>query len=461
MGHRAPADSSQLGPPPEPAKTEEASPGAGIIVRASVPPINTQDRADVVAFYDSVYKDSNGVDAQWTGDVDTCTAGDTSAAYKDATLLRINYFRAMTGLPGDVVFDTAWNADCREAALMMIAEGSLSHSPPPSWACYSAAGASAAGKSNLALGRHGPGAIDLYILDSGSNNTAVGHRRWILYPPQETMGCGSTTASNGWYLGSNALRVIGGSGARPATPEWVAWPPSGYVPYSLVYPRWSFSYPRADFSNATISMTHEGQPVAATKLPVSNGYADNTVVWEPQGIPSSRPSEDEVYSVTVSNVLIDSQPRQFTYNVILIDPAAPSVPLKPDLTGELQDVAPSPIVAGGPVSFSGTIRNAGAGTAAGSAWVEFWAINNSSGWSGLLCDSYSVGVLLPGESIDLAAVPARDAYEQIPPGTYSIEMRIDVAGAVDEDNEDNNVASWGPCEIRTQTTRSKRWRLYR
>ena len=77
--------------------------------------------------------------------------------------MRINYFRAMAGLPGDVVFDTTWNAQCQEAALMMIAEGNLSHSPPTGWACYSADGATAAGKSNLALGNHGPGAIDAYI----------------------------------------------------------------------------------------------------------------------------------------------------------------------------------------------------------------------------------------------------------------------------------------------------------
>ncbi|MBM3335948.1 hypothetical protein FJY63_14920, partial [Candidatus Sumerlaeota bacterium] len=117
-----------------------------------------------------------------------------------------------------------------------------------------------------------------------------------------------------------ALWVIGGFGTRPTTPEWVAWPPQGYVPYQLVYPRWSFARDGGDFANATITMTHKGNPVSLTKLPVDDGYGDNTVVWEPSGIPTTAPSDDLTYAVRVSNVIVSGSPRQYTYNVIIIDP---------------------------------------------------------------------------------------------------------------------------------------------
>ena len=48
----------------------------------------------------------------------------------------------------------------------MAAEGALSHSPGGGWACHSGGGATAAGKSNLALGLAGVGAIDAYMRNS-------------------------------------------------------------------------------------------------------------------------------------------------------------------------------------------------------------------------------------------------------------------------------------------------------
>ena len=316
------AGHAKLGPPPKATEPYPRIPESGEMVRASVPSINVGNRAEVVSFFNTFYLPTQGVDAQWTGNVASCSPGTTSIPYREATLQRVNYFRAMTGLPGNVALNATWNSQCQQAALMMIAEGDLSHSPGPTWACYTTDGATAAGKSNLALGADGPDAIDLYIDDPGAGNSVVGHRRWILYPPQQTMGTGSTTGNNGYYYGSNALWVFGGAGTRPATPEWVSWPPPGYVPFQLVYGRWSFSYPNADFSNATITMTHKGNPVTLTKAPVVNGYGDNTVVWEPSGIPGGKPSQDLTYTVQLSGVVIAQTPRQFVYDVIVIDPDA-------------------------------------------------------------------------------------------------------------------------------------------
>jgi glucose uptake protein GlcU len=43
--------------------------------------------------------------------------------------------------------------------------------------------------------------------------------------------------------------------ARPSTRNiYVAYPPPGYVPYKLVWPRWSFAYPGANFANASVAI---------------------------------------------------------------------------------------------------------------------------------------------------------------------------------------------------------------
>src|SRR3546814_12342301 len=67
-----------------------------------------------------------------------------------------------------VPLSSTLNAGAQRAALIMSANGALSHHPTTSWKCYSSSGAAAAGKSNLALSypsiKSGQ-IIDLYMDD--------------------------------------------------------------------------------------------------------------------------------------------------------------------------------------------------------------------------------------------------------------------------------------------------------
>gem|GEM_PF-4748937 len=294
------------------------------------------NRTAIIDKFNNEYVAPRAVTNGWTGSAATCDAGTNSAAYEQATETTINYFRSMTGLPG-ITLDSALNAEAMEAALMMHANGALSHSPPNTWNCYTATGAAAAGSSNLSLGRAGPRAIaDGYVQDPGPNNYFVGHRRWVLYPRMVKMGSGSTT-------GANALKVFGGSGqhgSRPASPDWVSWPPEGFVPGDVAYQRWSLSsndFPFADFNNATVTMTVDGSPISVFQQPVNNGgFGDRTLVWEPQ----TTFSNNQTVSVTVSDINLDGQNVvTHSYDVTIIDPAAaPSGSgLTYALTGSLPD----------------------------------------------------------------------------------------------------------------------------
>lgn len=269
----------------------------------------------VVKNYNEIYLATEVNDVNWTGNTSNCEAGSIPQSVQDKVLKRINYFRTLTGLNGDITFDATKNAKCQKAALMFLANNQLSHTPPSSWTCYTNEGAEAAKSSNIYLGREGTAAISGYIEDPGANNYFVGHRRWILYSAAKVMGHGSTS-------NSDALWVTGGSQTPTSLPEFIAWPPQNYIPAKLVFPRWSFAIPSADFTNTQISMTDKndnsiGLTVVANN---KNGYGDNTIVWEPENINTSS-SEDITYNVKVKNVkLKDGSTKDYSYKVIIIQP---------------------------------------------------------------------------------------------------------------------------------------------
>jgi uncharacterized protein YkwD len=314
-----PAIAVELGEPPVADPSEPHASIKDTTSRRAVT-VDNWNRAAVVTHFDTMYAPALGVPMNWTGNAASCTAGSTSQAYLDATFDILNYYRRMVGL-GDVSNTASYNQGAQEAALMMSVNNALSHSPPSSWSCWTSSGAGAAGASNLALGNAGPSAMVAYIRDSGAGNTFVGHRRWILCPRLNEFGSGSvgeTTRS------ANALYVFTGFDPRPGTPDVIAWPPEGYVPYSTVYPRWSLSLntgSSVSFTSATVTMTENGSPIPLTVVSDSaTGYCDNTIVWEPSGLSFGSGMDDRTITVTVSNISVSGSPHTEVYDVVVIDP---------------------------------------------------------------------------------------------------------------------------------------------
>src|SRR6185295_9203296 len=136
-----------LGDPPRDPRADRVPRSSSSVRALTVAPINTNDRNAVVQLFRTVYLPTVGVAAAWTGNVSTCTGGTTSAAYKDATFARVNYYRAMAGLPGTVTSNNSLEPANQAAALMMSANGAANHNPPTGWLCYTSAGATAAARS--------------------------------------------------------------------------------------------------------------------------------------------------------------------------------------------------------------------------------------------------------------------------------------------------------------------------
>jgi hypothetical protein len=280
--------------------------------------------------YFNTFLTLNNVPLSWNGDVGACNAGTTSQAYKNVVTQQINWFRAMAGVPAGIILDPTYSSNDQLMALMISANGQLSHSPPSSWTCYTSGGASAASNSNICLGLsllQYPGCVEMYMEDDGSGNDAVGHRRWLLYPQTQSMGTGDVPGTGNYFSGT-ALWVIDSNYSAPRPPtrdSYVAWPPYGYIPYELVVGRWSFSYPAADFSQASIAMTMNGSTVPLTIDPVANGYGENAIVWEPQAIFQAG-SPDSTVTISISNVKGSGIPANFTYQVIVFDPSSTVYP---------------------------------------------------------------------------------------------------------------------------------------
>lgn len=275
----------------------------------------------------------------WNGNVAACVPGTNAVEYSQATITRVNFFRALAGLPGDVALNLAWSEGCMATAITSAAANNASHNIPPDWPCATPLASEFAAKSNVLTGDRGPTAIDKYIDDPGANNPAVGHRRWILYPPQKTMGTGSIPRLVP-HQGVNVLRVIGGHGDRPSDVEWVAWPPPGFVPVQVTpreSSRWSFSIPGAGFATSSVRMARLGTNVPVVLERVQTGSGDNTLVWRPTGVPIRAPAQDAVYRIWISNVSIQGKNRDFYYEVTLIDPARTVTSQPPDIRREPSD----------------------------------------------------------------------------------------------------------------------------
>ncbi len=292
--------------------------------------LDTSDRAAVIASYNTEFGSSVG-DPAWTGSRSSCDAGTTPQTYRNAVFSRVNWFRAMAGVPAGITENAALSAKAQESALMMSESGKLSHNPDGSFSCYTETGAAASGMSNLYLGRTGPDAITGYVRDPGANNSSAGHRNWILHPTSTQMGTGDIPSAGGWA--SNTLYVIQDSGIvfgpQPTLREesgFVAWPPAGYVPSEVVFERWSLGLRNADFSSASVTVSVGGQNIPVNVEHRSNGGTGAPfpiVVWNTPSLDTT-PLHDTAVTVTVSNVGVAGGTTSLSYETIIIGDELPT-----------------------------------------------------------------------------------------------------------------------------------------
>ncbi len=223
----------------------------------------------------------------WTAGPSMCDPGTMDPAAMDDTLRRIAMFRWLAGL-GPVDHDASRHSELMECAHMMSVNNALSHSPPTSWTCYTSGGASAAGRSNIALGYRTPGsAIDGYMSDR--NTPSLGHRRWILGERLASVEMGF--AGRGQCLG-----VFGGGGTSDRA--FTAYPNQGFAPLETAQYTWSFhaNHFALGSAYATVQRASDGADLPVESYLTGGGGPPPTVGFTPMGW---TPSPGETYRVTI------------------------------------------------------------------------------------------------------------------------------------------------------------------
>ncbi len=214
------------------------------------------------------------VEGAWSGGVDGCDPGDIDAVGRDNTLRVLNLFRWLADLP-PITHDPALDAKGQQCALMMHAQGQLSHGPTPDWTCYSADGAEAAANSNIASTAT-VASVDLYMMDPG-NPTTIGHRRWILSNSIGPTGLGSTD-------GFSCMWTLGGTGNAGA--PWLAYPSPGPFPLeatdigwtNLDETGWSIQSDGIDLASAQVTVTRDGEVLPMTVVQLGGGYGSTYAI---------------------------------------------------------------------------------------------------------------------------------------------------------------------------------------
>jgi hypothetical protein len=382
--------------------------------------VDAARRRPVTSIYQSEWN-TPVPDQNWTGSTSTCTAGTVAQAFRNRHFARINAFRRLAGTPADVVENADYSAKAQYAALIMSANWSLSHDPPPSWRCWTQVGHDAAGSSNLAT-TGGVDAIDLYMTDPGAGNEPAGHRWYVLSPWIGQMGVGSVS-------GANALWVSDfGAGERPVREAdgGILWPPRGFSPYQLTPIRWSYSAPGADYSAAAVTMVVDGRTVPVT---VEDRGDFGQLVWRRSDMDPNawfaswpRPAADQVIDVTVTGVVVDGVSRTVRYSTVVYDPDDTAARFRGDLAAHTAVPIKVAGVGGVPADATAVVVNATVTNPAGSGYLTLWPCDQPRPLASTL--NYRPGQTIP----NLAVVPvAADGTICAFPQT-SMDLVLDVGG---------------------------------
>ncbi|MEX8493544.1 CAP domain-containing protein [Sphaerotilus sp.] len=272
-------------------------------------------------------------------DTTLCRAGTLAATETASALAAVNAIRAAHGLAA-VAYDAAGDNEVMQISLMSVVNSALSHTPPSTWGCYSAAGLTGAQTSNLYLG--GPSAyltlassasiLAGWLADVGSEAT-LGHRRWLLDPflRQIAFGRVDAQAASGVRTTGAAIKVIYATDeAGPVTPDHVAYPVGDYRKvYFQGSPIQSFTaiadktsrsangLGKVDYGVATVSVVPRGgAALAVTEVsPDYVGYGvPNVLRFRAAGITAG-----VFHDVTVANVRVNGVLRNYSYTFRLVD----------------------------------------------------------------------------------------------------------------------------------------------
>ena len=355
--------------------------------------MNAQSREESLYFHNSIFLASEGAENRigWTSSYGACAPGETSPAFRADVQRRVNYYRALCGMPAAITFDAEPVVNDAAPANLVVAAGrskrfcaqaaaynhafsnvffdgfELSHNPTrDDSACFSNEAWNGAFNCNLTIGYFGPRAVDVFMADDNltddqSNNSNVGHRRWILYSRARDMSTGDVppgtyTEAGTTYpvLPSNALYITSSHNpAQVAPKQFVTWPPAGYVPAAFKPLRWSISFPDAVFPALPTAIKVTGPSGAIIPVTVLSAnepkLGDSTLSFQPLQTTITG-TADARFTVEVTGISGPGVPVSHRWQTTFFDPSLLATP--PSLTGPAQPSAAGADYQAGAVPFA-------------------------------------------------------------------------------------------------------------
>jgi roadblock/LC7 domain-containing protein len=251
---------------------------------------------------------ANLSEGTWSGNAAACDAGDMTKEARDNAYRLHSLYRFMAGLAPVPMTDDN-NRKAQGCALLMAANGMISHMPDSSWKCYTMEAATTAGSSSLSSGG-AVSSVDGYMIDPG-NPTTIGHRRWVLSSMLTGVGFGSSGTFSCQYQPPGRPAA----GAKP----WVAWPPAGQIPIQAFSSRfssvdqtgWSLQSDSIDFKSAQVAVTSGAMSLPVTVTQLGSGYGSTYAMrFNPMGWQTAA---GQTYSVKVSGT---SSPIEYDVTVV-------------------------------------------------------------------------------------------------------------------------------------------------
>jgi hypothetical protein len=234
----------------------------------------------------------------WSGDASACTAGDMTAEARQNAYRLHSLYRFLAGQMPVTMTDDG-NRLAQGCALLMTANGTISHMPPSTWKCYTAEAAKTAASSSVSTDG-AVASVDGYMIDPG-NPTTLGHRRWILSNMLSGVGFGSS--------GKFSCQYQPAKGAGAGAKAWVAWPPQGQVPLqalrggfgtSVDQTGWSVQSDTINLSAAQVAITSDGMTLPVTVTQLGSGYGSNYAIsFIPMGWTTAA---GKTYHVAISGI---------------------------------------------------------------------------------------------------------------------------------------------------------------
>lgn len=280
----------------------------------------------------------------------------------------LNFYRYISGLPGDIATTDALNQSAAYGAVLLAAEGDFSHEPeqpadmPKSFYDKGLASTSTAnifgsyGYDNHILAA----SMDAYMEDSDEFNLdRLGHRRWILNPPLQQVGMGLARGQDEYDYAT--LQVFDDSRSERIGFHYIPYPARGAFPVEVFggTTAWSVSVNSLEYAapvlksvKVTLTRSRDGKvwrfDSSMNKVTANGKYFNvetqnygtgPAIIFRPDGI--GEYAAGDQYNVRIEGLKgKDGSDRIIAYAVNFIsaakpmtNPPAPSAPKFTDIAG--------------------------------------------------------------------------------------------------------------------------------